>query len=226
MIHPTKDPGALQANDLSFGYRGSDLRWRLAERVVQPGQTLLLTGPSGAGKTTWLRLLCGLQRPDSGSVTLGLQCFTDLPTDALRAFRLARMGLIFQDFALMDYLTAGENILLPSLFLNPTMSAMMLSHAHELAAHLQIDTLWNHRVNHLSQGERQRVAIARALATKPSCVFADEPTASLDRVRRDAVATLLANYAVENQVPLVLVTHDPELVERFSDSLEVETLRT
>ncbi|HYF34835.1 MAG TPA: ATP-binding cassette domain-containing protein [Prosthecobacter sp.] len=211
-------PG-LSLTNLHFAYPGSSFRLRVDSLQIAEGGRFALLGPSGAGKTTLLRLMAGLLRPDSGAITLGATQLTSLSETARRDFRLSEVGLIFQDFALLDYLTVAENILLPQRFGSGTRHP---SDARGLADRLHIVQHWHRLAGQLSQGERQRVAIARALAHRPSYVFADEPTASLDAARRGIVMDLLLDYTQQSGACLVMVTHDSELMPLFPDHARVQ----
>lgn len=211
-------PG-ISVSDLHFAYPGSPFRLRVGALEVAEGGSLALLGPSGAGKTTLLRLMSGLVSPEKGSVKLGDQTLTGMSEAQRRAFRLSQIGLIFQDFALLDYLTVEENILLPQRFNGArTVSPAGL----ELAERLGIRPHWHKLASQLSQGERQRVAIARALAHQPRFLFADEPTASLDAARREVVMDLLLDYTRQHQACLVMVTHDTDVIPRFPQQARVE----
>ncbi|MES2594202.1 MAG: ABC transporter ATP-binding protein [Verrucomicrobiota bacterium] len=218
MLSGLRMPG-ISVTDLQFAYPGSPFRLRVQELEVAEGSSLALLGPSGAGKTTLLRLMSGLVEPEKGTVKLGDQTLTGMSETQRRAFRLSQIGLIFQDFALLDYLTVEENILLPQRFRGTrTVSPAGL----ELAERLGIRPHWNKLASRLSQGERQRVAIARALAHQPRFLFADEPTASLDAARREIVMDLLLDYTREHQACLVMVTHDTDVIPRFPQQARVE----
>lgn len=222
-------PPRLHATDLRFAYPGGDFSLHLPELTLHPGQTVRLAGPSGAGKSTLLRLLCGLLPPASGQLTAdATHPLHQLSPARMRAWRLKHVGLIFQDFALLDYLTAAENILLPSRFLNlPEADATHLSAAlPELAARLDLSPLLHRPTARLSQGERQRVAILRALITAPGLVLADEPTASLDRKHRDQALTLIDDHLRSTGAALVLITHDPEIAALYPTELNLEDLHT
>ncbi|SKA88539.1 putative ABC transport system ATP-binding protein [Prosthecobacter debontii] len=212
----------LALRDIQFRYPASDFQLAVKHLEVRAGEPLAILGPSGGGKTTILRLMTGLLSPDHGSVSCGDTQFSQLTATERRRFRLEKIGLVFQDFALLDYLTVEENILLPSQFQpdDPTLR----ERANGLAEQLEIAPHWHRLTGRLSQGERQRVAIARALVHRPAFVFADEPTASLDVRRRGVVMDLLLNYAREQQACLVVVTHDPELMPLFAQQLRVEDL--
>lgn len=208
--------------NLRFAYPGSPFRLRVESLTVKAGQSLALLGPSGVGKTTLLRLMTGLLRPDLGDVKLGGVSLGGLSESERRAFRLNEVGLVFQDFALLDYLTVEENILLPQRFRKQRPTASSIQQARGLAERLEIDSHWQKLAGQLSQGERQRVAIARALAHRPRYLFTDEPTASLDAVRRGVVMDLLRDYTRENEACLIMVTHDTELIPQFPFHARVE----
>jgi len=218
----------VSVRDLSFRFPSSDFALTLPELDLPPAATLRLSGASGCGKTTLLRLFAGLLTPETGSI-----CYADQPpihhqsSAARHRFRLHHLGLIFQDFALLDYLTAAENILLPARFIGKSRDELhaISRHAAELAAQLDLTPQWHQPVARLSQGERQRVAILRALATQPEVLLADEPTASLDRNRRDQVISLILEHQQQTGASLILITHDPELIARFPEHLNVEALR-
>ena len=145
--------------------------------------------------------------------------------EARRAFRLQHIGLVFQDFALLDYLTVTENILLPHQF-RGTADAAVRSKMLDLTQRLHIDRYLDKRVSHLSQGERQRVAVARALVHEPQFVFADEPTASLDPARGRIVVDMLLEDTRKRGACLVMVTHDPNLLPLFDQTVRMEDLAT
>ncbi|WP_395739839.1 ATP-binding cassette domain-containing protein [Prosthecobacter sp.] len=216
----------LQVSDLRFAYSSAEgFRVHLPQLELAPGKSLALAGPSGAGKSTLLRLLTGLLTPGSGTVSLGTAQLHSMAAEARRAFRLQHIGLVFQDFALLDYLTVAENILLPHQFRGdvgtPARTKML-----DLTQRLHIDRYLDKRVSQLSQGERQRVAVARALVHAPQFVFADEPTASLDPARGRIVVDMLLEDTRQRGACLVMVTHDPSLLPLFDQTLRMEDLAT
>ena len=212
---------ALAISDLAFAYPGDTFRLTVPELKVAAGSTLALAGASGGGKTTLLRLMTGLLAPSSGVVELEGQNLSQMSREALRAFRLRHIGLVFQDFALLDYLSVEENILLPHQFSRETL-AKASSNLPELLERLQIAPHRTKLVSQLSQGERQRVAIARAIAHEPKFLFADEPTASLDPLRTQVVTDLLIEDARTRQSTLVVVTHDHDLLPRFDQTQRMD----
>lgn len=209
----------ITVSDLHFTYPGSPFQLRVGDLSVDAGGSFALLGPSGAGKTTLLRLMSGLLAPEKGEVRLGDTTLTGMSEAKRRAFRLSEVGLVFQDFALLDYLTVEENILLPQRF---GIAKSAPSSATDLAERLEITPHWKKLAGQLSQGERQRVAIARALAHGPRFLFADEPTASLDATRREIVMDLLLDYTRGTEACLVMVTHDTDLIPRFPNHARVE----
>jgi putative ABC transport system ATP-binding protein len=209
----------IAVSNLQFTYPESPFRLRVNDLRVSEGGALVLLGPSGAGKTTLLRLMSGLLLPGQGRVCLGGDDLATMPEAARRAFRLEKVGLIFQDFALLDYLTVAENILLPQTFRH---SREGHASGRELAERLEVHQHWDKLAGRLSQGERQRVAVARALVHRPRFLFADEPTASLDVGRRETVMNLLLEYTSASGASLVMITHDVELAPRFSSQVRVD----
>lgn len=197
----------LLVENLRFHHPGGGFSLALPSLTMQAGDSLAVLGPSGCGKTTLLRLLVGLLSVQEGRVALAGEVLGSMSSEALRAFRLRRVGLVFQDFALLDHLTVAENLLLPARFMGLEISAAE-SRAHDLAERLEVAALWRRPAARLSQGERQRVAVARALVHRPDFVFADEPTASLDADRSGRVMRLLLRECAENGGVLVTVTHD------------------
>lgn len=220
---PDASASGLHVSDLRFAYSGAAEAFRLhvPELRLAPGQALALAGPSGAGKSTLVRLLTGLLPPQGGQVRLGAADLAQLGPEQRRAFRLAHIGLVFQDFALLDYLTVAENILLPHQF-RGLAGATARAKARELVECLQISHHFDKRVSQLSQGERQRVAVARALVHEPQFLFADEPTASLDPTRGRIVVEMLLDYARRHAACLVMVTHDPQLLPLFDHTVRME----
>ncbi|HRH97388.1 MAG TPA: ATP-binding cassette domain-containing protein [Prosthecobacter sp.] len=220
------DPTGLNVTDLRFAYSGEGFRVHVPRLELAAGKALALAGPSGAGKSTLLRLLTGLLTPASGQVSLGSAQIHAMNREERRAFRLKEIGLVFQDFALLDYLTVTENILLPHQFREGSADTPVRLRMQDLTQRLHIDRYLDKKVSQLSQGERQRVAVARALVHEPRFVFADEPTASLDPARGRIVVDMLLEDARRRSACLVMVTHDPNLLPMFDQTLRMEDLAT
>ena len=191
--------------------------------LVPPGERVALVGPSGAGKTTLLHLLAGILPPGEGSVYLDDLDLAALASEDRQDVRILRMGLIFQEFELLDYLDVVENILLPYR-VSPVLE--LTGAARERARALAREIGLTHRLGsyprQLSQGERQRVAVCRALVTEPALLFGDEPTGNLDRKNRDLVMDMLFRYSDRRGVSLLVVTHDPGLQRRFDRVIQIE----
>ncbi len=180
---------------------------------VEEGEFVAIMGESGSGKSTFLRIAAGLDKPDSGVVRLLGQDIVNMKPDPLCLFRGKHTGYVFQSHRLVPYLTALENILLPI-----SASGQDRSRVENRLA-LLIDRLaLGDRLNHLpcelSGGQQQRVAIARALIHYPMILFADEPTGNLDRTTADNVTDLLVSLRDELNQTLVIVTHDEKLANR------------
>jgi putative ABC transport system ATP-binding protein len=174
---------------------------------VGNGECVALMGPSGSGKTTFLSLVCGLDRSTSGELRVANEEVSRLASRDLAPFRLRHLGLVPQDFCLIDSLTALENVMLP-LVLAKRPSAECESRAAGLLSLLGLGGLEHRRPYELSGGECQRVAVARAIANEPELICADEPTGNLDSRSAEAVLGCLSALRGKGRAVL-LVTHDP-----------------
>ena len=210
----------LHVSDLRFAYSAEGFRVHVPQLELASGKALALAGPSGAGKSTLLRLLTGLLTPTAGKVSLGTAQMETMTHEARRAFRLQHIGLVFQDFALLDYLSVTENILLPHQF-RGTANAAVRTKMLDLTERLHIDRYLDKRVSHLSQGERQRVAVARALANNPAVILADEPTGNLDSKSTQQVFQILRDLVDQHGKTIVAVTHDLDLAARMDRRIEI-----
>jgi putative ABC transport system ATP-binding protein len=188
---------------------------------IAPGEFVALYGPSGSGKTTLLMMAATIMRPDSGSILFGARDIGCLAGRESARFRRETVGIVFQSFHLMQGASALDNAALKLFALN-----MRLSEARDTARpwleRLGLGHRLEHKPSELSMGERQRVAIARALANKPRMLLADEPTGNLDSKRGREVLGLLGEICAEQDIPVMLVTHDPHATAFVS---EVYTLR-
>ncbi|MFU8833368.1 MAG: ABC transporter ATP-binding protein [Wenzhouxiangella sp.] len=174
------------------------------------GQRVAVMGASGSGKTTLLHLAAGMDRPDAGRVELAGRNLAEVPEPALTRLRARHVGLVFQDFNLLDSLTVRENIELP-LWLNHRSTSS--SQLEALTQTLGISHLMPRLPETLSGGERQRVAIARALVHEPALLLADEPTGSLDQATADGVLQLFDQVTRQTGCTLLMVTHNPQAAE-------------
>ena len=177
--------------------------------TVTKGEKLFLVGPSGAGKTSLLYTLAGLERPNQGEVFIDGKSLYDLGKNKQATIRNERLGYVFQSFFLLPDLTALENVLLPSLIGGKTAA----ERAASLLDRVGLSDRSAHLPTELSGGEQQRVAIARAMINNPAILFADEPTGNLDSKTGRSVMSLLTKMVDEEDRTLLVVTHDADLAE-------------
>jgi putative ABC transport system ATP-binding protein len=178
---------------------------------VQPGEWLAIMGPSGSGKSTLVNLIGCLDRPDSGEIWLDGENVATLPASALNRIRAEKVGFIFQQFHLIPYLTALENVMLAQYFHSMTDEQEALRALERVGLRDRA----HHIPAQLSGGEQQRVSIARALINDPKMILADEPTGNLDAVNEEIVLRLLRQLHDQDRT-IVMVTHDP-VVARLAD---------
>jgi len=215
-------PSVVHAADLRFRYAKSSFSLHVPELRVQAGEAIALVGPSGCGKSTLMELLSGTLSGDSGSLEVAGTQLVGLSESARRRHRLSRLGLVFQDYPLVDHLDAIENVLLPYRIGGLRRTAEVRERAGSLLGTLGLSGKERRRPSQLSQGERQRVSLARALVTEPEIVLADEPTTGLDAKATAAVLELLVGQCRTRGVTLVVVTHDPAVVSRLDRGIEVD----
>ncbi|WP_432349457.1 ATP-binding cassette domain-containing protein (plasmid) [Shinella yambaruensis] len=205
---------ALDIAALEMRFPGLDAPVLSIENLHLPaGGGLAITGASGSGKSTLVNVVTGLEPATRGSVSWGDTEITRLPTGRRDAFRATHIGLVMQDFHLFPGLSAYENVVLPV-----RLARRLKPGERERALHLLENTgiaRPGQPIETLSRGEMQRVAVARALLPKPGVIVADEPTASLDRRIGGEVADLIVRLARAEGATLLVVTHDPALVERI-----------
>lgn len=185
---------------------------------VQQGEHLFIRGASGSGKTTLLNLLAGILVPTSGSLTMLGQGLQGMGSSARDRFRADHMGVIFQQFNLLPYLSVLENVQLPCHFSRRRQQKAgdMQASAHHLLEHLGLNAGLRARpVTDLSVGQQQRVAVARALIGSPEIIIADEPTSALDTDTRDSFLQLLFQEAEAQGSTIVFVSHDPHIASHF-----------
>ena len=217
----------IRLEQLSFRYPDGPFRLDVGSLHVAEGERLAVIGPSGSGKTTLLRLVSGIDTPDAGNVTTNGVDLGRLPDAARRRFRLRSVGLVFQEFELLEYLSVLDNVLLPY-HLDSALEGREAARdrATELAARVGLDDKLSRRPTGLSQGERQRVAVCRALVTRPPLLLADEPTGNLDPTTGRRVLDEFVDFATEEGATLVVVTHDHALLERFDRVVDLAELCT
>jgi putative ABC transport system ATP-binding protein len=214
----------LTVNEIVFHYPRSSFGLRIDHFACRAGSATAIVGPSGCGKTTFLNLAAGILQPQEGRIQLDGTVISKLGASASATHRLSRIGLIFQEFELVEHLTVRENILLPRLLGLQTDPDALEKRAHTLAEETGIGPYWNTRPANLSHGERQRVAICRALSINPRIVLADEPTGNLDPTNKRMVLDLMVNFAKVANRTLVVATHDLALLEAFDEVVQFENL--
>lgn len=206
----------IRVTDLVFRYPGTPFRLDVPQWEVAAGEQVAIVGPSGSGKTTLLHLLAGILTPQQGRIEMDGQDLCPLSDAARRNFRATQVGLVFQRFELIDYLTVAGNILLPySINLTLRLDATVRQRLVTLAQCTGIEHLLRRPVQRLSQGEQQRVAICRALINQPRWILADEPTGNLDPENKRTIVELLQQQALESGATLIMVTHDVSSVAQF-----------
>ena len=173
--------------------------------TVAQGEFVAVTGPSGCGKSTLMHILAGLDTPTSGNVTVAGVEIAELDDTALTKLRRDHIGFIFQFFNLLPMLTAAENIVLPTRLAGAKPDQAWLD---EVVASVGLTERLSHKPSELSGGQQQRVAVARALVSRPSVMFADEPTGNLDSTTSGEILGLLRTSVDELGQTTVMVTHD------------------
>lgn len=215
---------AATLEDVEFRYPGDggfvlcvpSLRLERGERVA-------VVGASGCGKTTLINLMAGVLVPESGRVMLGGTALNLLPEGARRVERIRRIGMVFQEFELLEYLSARDNILLPYRLSGALpLDRAARGRAMALADELGIGSLLGRKPARLSQGERQRVAVCRALVAGPELVIADEPTGNLDPDNARGVIDLLLESVGKTDAAMLVVTHNHGLLDRFDRVIRLD----
>lgn len=210
----------ISITDLDFQYAQSDFRLRVPQLAIPRGSRTALIGPSGSGKTTLLNLIAGVVVPSAGKVVTDGVELSSLPDAARRRLRIREIGLVFQEFELLDHLNVRDNILLPCRISDLPLNGKMRNRAAQLAGEVGVADKLDRNVQRLSQGERQRVAICRALLAEPPLLVCDEPTGNLDPVNKLHVLDILDSYVEKTAATLVTVTHDHEILPRFDTVID------
>ncbi|MGE4426565.1 MAG: ABC transporter ATP-binding protein [Solirubrobacteraceae bacterium] len=210
----------VHATDLRKTYGEGDTRVVALDGLsvgFEAGGLTAIMGPSGSGKSTLMHCVAGLDRADSGTVTVDGTDLSTLDDRRLTELRRDRIGFVFQAFNLLPVLTAEENIVLPLTIAGRSADAEWLE---QLITTIGLTDRRHHRPSELSGGQQQRVAVARALASRPAVVFADEPTGNLDSRSSEEVLGLLRRAVDEFGQTVVMVTHDAHAAS-FADRLVV-----
>jgi putative ABC transport system ATP-binding protein len=231
MPSATPSSTAVQANDLKRVYGEGSTAVEALRGVsidVRAGELVAVMGPSGSGKSTLMHILAGLDKPTSGTVTIAGTEITTLDDKRLTRLRREHIGFVFQFFNLLPMLDVEENVLLPLSIAGEKPDKAWLD---ELLDKVGLDKRRSHRPSELSGGEQQRVAIARSLVTRPTILFADEPTGNLDSKTGGEILDLIRDSVDTYGQTTVMVTHEPRAASTadrilfLADGLIVRELR-
>ncbi|MCP4174071.1 MAG: ABC transporter ATP-binding protein [Fuerstiella sp.] len=217
----------IEIQQLKFCYPRSSFHLHISELEIETASVSAVVGPSGSGKTTLLHLVAGILPIVSGKVLVDGTDLAALSDAERRKFRLQQVGLVFQDFELIDYLSVSDNVLLPCRIGDAvTLDSATRKRAEHLLEQSGLADHLRKPVTNLSQGEKQRVAICRALLTRPAILLADEPTGNLDPATSDQILELMLSSARENDTTVMMVTHDHSLLNRFDRVIDFEQFLT
>ena len=224
---------ALDISDLKYGWDAGTTLLAIDAFKIEQGESVFLKGPSGSGKSTLLGLIGGVLKPRSGSIKIAGQIMPANSSGKRDQLRADYLGIIFQQFNLLPYLSVLGNITLPCRFSARRRQASVETHASPAneakaliaALGLANDTL-NVPVAQLSVGQQQRVAVARALIGGPQLIIADEPTSALDQKNRDKFIELLNEQRTKFGSSLLFVSHDSTLAKHFDRSIELDAINT
>lgn len=217
----------IRIHDLKYRYPEGEFELDVPSLQVAKGETVAVIGPSGSGKTTLLHLIAGIVPPAAGKIEVDGIAVSSLDDGSRRDFRVHRMGMVFQEFELLEYLSVFDNILLPYRINSTlTLDSAAKERARSLAETTGIADKLGRYSTRLSQGEKQRVAVCRALVAEPVVLLADEPTGNLDPENTQRVLTMLLDAAKATGATLVTVTHDHELLPRFDRTIDFANLQS
>lgn len=188
---------------------------------IEAGERIAVVGSSGAGKTTFMHLLGGLDRPSAGSVEFSGKDIFSYSSHELDAFRNRSVGFVFQFHQLLPEFTALENVMMPARIAR-TSSAEAEERAKEILSAVNLEHRLDHKPGQLSGGEQQRVAIARSLVMSPGLLLADEPTGNLDSVTSEGILSLLDKLHAERDLTVVVVTHSEQVAKRMDRTVVME----
>lgn len=206
---------SVKVRDLVHRHAGQEVPIKVSGLDIAAGEKVAITGPSGCGKTTLLSCIAGILVPSSGEVAIGDIRVDQLGESARRKFRREQIGLVFQEFELLEHLDVRENAFLPLWLSGREPSSEEQEKFVGRAKRCGISDLLQRKPRALSQGERQRAAVCRALMTSPTLVLADEPTGSLDATSGRIVLDLIFEEAEITGATVIVVTHDTTMLDGF-----------
>ncbi|MDM3871334.1 ABC transporter ATP-binding protein [Porticoccus sp. W117] len=212
----------IAIENMQFAWPRQKALLNIENFTVPAGEKLFLYGPSGSGKTTLLNLLAGVTLPQQGKIRILDQDLAQLSGHRRDRFRARHIGVIFQQFNLIPYLSVLDNVLLAAHF---AQRKGLEQRARDLLAALNLpDSVFQRRATQLSVGQQQRVAVARALLCEPELVIADEPTSALDSDSRERFLQLLFTAVEQCNSSLIFVSHDRSLQQQFSRAVDIREL--
>lgn len=217
-------PPLLEARDVTRVYGSGESKvyaLRGATLFVQPGRLIALKGRSGSGKTTLLNMMAALDSPTEGQIYFNGRDVNEMTEREKDELRKKEIGLIFQSFALVSYMTAYENVEF-GLRIAKVHESQWRKLAEEALSFVGLAQRMHHHPQEMSGGEQQRTAIARAIAHKPKLILADEPTAELDSRMGKQVLRMFRDLVVSEGVTIVLTTHDPDIMDMADDLYAME----
>lgn len=208
----------IQTRNLSIKY--GERKINFPDLNLKSGDSLLILGKSGSGKTSMLNLLGGLASPSSGSVVVNYKNISSLTKNQLDQFRGSNIGFVFQTPHFIKSLTVQDNLLLTQYLVNET----NYNHFERLLKKVGLFTRVNDKIYELSEGEKQRISIVRSLINQPKVILADEPTSALDDESCNDVISLLKELSMENNAVLIIVTHDRRLKKKFTQFIDLDVI--
>ena len=208
----------LKCENIEFYIDGQNLFSNI-NLNLKPQKDLLITGPSGVGKTTLLSILCGIQKPTTGKITYNSIYLYNLPENKIDEFRGKNLGVVFQNFNLINTFTVKQNLEIAVSAINTKKSIPYF----DLLDRVGLANKSHIKVANLSIGEKQRLAVARAFVGDPKWIFCDEPTSSLDDKNANIIANLIKEESLRCKASLVLITHDNRILSliKFSKILKL-----
>ncbi|MBK6618084.1 MAG: ABC transporter ATP-binding protein [Nitrosomonas sp.] len=213
----------IQVDELEFSYTQSEFQLVIPSLSVGSAESVAIIGPSGTGKSTLLKLVSGILTATKGRVLFNGVDLAALGDSRRRALRSEQIGFIFQNFELLDYLSAFDNILHPyRISRTLQLDAEVRERARQLAYDMGVNERLQAYPSQLSQGEKQRVAICRAVLSCPRLILADEATGNLDPANKQHILDLIFHYIQQSGATLLAVTHDHDLLNRFDRVIDFQ----